>query len=134
MGGDPERDDVSAQYMGMALKKKSNLLRRLHMIQNREQKRSHILSVLMLLIISSIYIGSYLFILENSTFEQKITESDRYTTPRDDDIFAIQNDDNTYTIYLPSLGINEVVDSLELYPKIKVYSNKEEYNETIQNP
>ena len=134
MGGDPERDDVSAQYMGMALKKKSNLLRRLHMIQNREQKRSHLLSAAMLLIVGSIYIGSYLFILENSTFEQGITESDRYTTPRDDDIFAIQNDDSTYTIYLPSLGINEIVDSLELYPQIKIYSNKEEYNEKIQNP
>ena len=134
MEGDPERDDVSAQYMGMALKKKSNLLRRLHMIQNREQKRSHLLSAAMLLIVGSIYIGSYLFILENSTFEQGITESDRYTTPRDDDIFAIQNDDSTYTIYLPSLGINEVVDSLELYPQIKIYSNKEEYNEKIQNP
>ena len=134
MEGDPERDDVSAQYMGMALKKKSNLLRRLHMIQNREQKRSHLLSAAMLLIVGSIYIGSYLFILENSTFEQGITESDRYTTPRDDDIFAIQNDDSTYTIYLPSLGINEIVDSLELYPQIKIYSNKEEYNEKIQNP
>ena len=88
----------------------------------------------MLLIVSGIYIGSYIFILENSNFEQNIIESECYTTPRDDDCFAIQNSDGTYTIYLPSLGINEVVDSLELYPKIKIFSNKEEYNETIQNP
>ena len=88
----------------------------------------------MVLIVGGIYIGSYMFILENSNFEQNITESDRYTTPRDDDCFAIQNDDGTYTIYLPNLGVNEIVDSLELYPKIKIYCDKEEYNETIQNP
>lgn len=131
---DTTQKNDSSQYMGLALKKKSNLVRRLHMIQSKGKKHDYLLSVMMVLIVSGIYVGSYMLILENSNFEQDITESDRYTTPRDNDCFAIQNDDDTYTIYLPSLGITEVVDSLELYPKIKVYSSKEEYTEAIQNP
>ena len=131
---EPSQREEPSQYTGLALKKKSNLVRRLHMMQSKGNKHDYLLSALMLLIVSGIYIGSYIFILENSNFEQNIIESECYTTPRDDDCFAIQNSDGTYTIYLPSLGINEVVDSLELYPKIKIFSNKEEYNETIQNP
>lgn len=131
---EPSQKEDSSQYTGLALKKKSNLARRLHMMQSKGKKHDYLLSAMMVLIVGGIYIGSYSFILENSNFEQNITESDRYTTPRDDDCFAIQNDDGTYTIYLPSLGIDEVVDSLELYPKIKVYSSKEDYNEAIQNP
>ena len=131
---EPSQREEPSQYTGLALKKKSNLVRRLHMMQSKGNKHDYLLSALMLLIVSGIYIGSYIFILENSNFEQNIIESECYTTPHDDDCFAIQNSDGTYTIYLPSLGINEVVDSLELYPKIKIFSNKEEYNETIQNP
>ena len=131
---EPSQREDSSQYTGLALKRKSNLARRLHMMQSKGKKHDYLLSVVMVLIVGGIYIGSYMFILENSNFEQNITESDRYTTPRDDDCFAIQNDDGTYTIYLPNLGVNEIVDSLELYPKIKIYCDKEEYNETIQNP
>ena len=134
MGVDLDREEITSQYMGMALKRKSTLLRRLHMIQSRKQKRNRLLSAAMLLIVGSMYIGSYLFILENSSYEQKITESDNFTTPRDDDCVAIQNDDGTYTIYLSSFGLCETVDSLEYYAGITVYSSEEEYNEAIQNP
>lgn len=134
MGGELEPDDLSAQYMGMALKKKSNLSRRFYMMQCREQKRDYLLSTVMLLIVTSIYIGSYLVIYENSSYEQEINVSDAYVVPGNDDCFAIQNDDGTYTIYIPSLGIAEVFDSLENHNGIKVYSSKEEYNEAIQNP
>lgn len=134
MEGDQKRDDISAQYLGLALKKKSNLSRRIHMMQIKGQKRDYMLSVVMLLIVFGIYIGSYLFIFENSSYRQTIRESDTYTVPSDNDCFAIKNSDSTYTIYFPSWGYNETADSLDHYPKIKVYSNKEEYNETIQNP
>lgn len=129
----PQKND-SSQYMGLALKKKSNLVRRLHMIQSKGKKHDYLLSVMMVLIVGGIYIGSYLIILENSTYGQEIKEDETYVTPRDDDCFAIQNDDDTYTIYLPSLGINETVVSLEQYEGIKVYSSKEEYINAIQNP
>ena len=134
MGGELEPDDLSAQYMGMALKKKSNLSRRFYMMQCREQKRNYLLSTVIALAIVSIYIGSYLVIYENSCYDQTINASDAYIVPENDDCFAIQNDDGTYTIYLPSLGITETVDSLEYHNGIKVYSSREEYNEAIQNP
>lgn len=73
-------------------------------------------------------------ILENSSYRQEIEESEDYIAPKDDDCFAIQNDDGTYTVYFPSWGIDETVDSLEYYEGIKVYSSKEEYDETIQSP
>jgi len=134
MGGDQDRDDISSRNMGLALKKKSNLSRRFYMIQCKGQKRNYLLSATMLLFVIVIYIGSYLLIFENSSYRQTIRESDTYTVPNDNDCFAIQNDNGTYTIYFPSWGYNEIVDSLEHYPEIKIYSNKEEYHETIQNP
>lgn len=131
---EPSQKEDSSQYTGLALKKKSNLARRLHMMQSKGKKHDYLLSAMMVLIVGGIYIGSYLFILENSTYGQEIREDNTYVTPRDYDCFAIQNDDGTYTIYLPSLGINETVVSLEQYEGIKVYSNKEEYKDAIQNP
>lgn len=133
MEGDQEQDDVCIHHMGLALKKKSTLSHRLRMIQSKGQKRNYLLSVAMLLAVSCIYISSYLFILENSSYRQEITESDIYVI-QNDDCFAVQNDNGTYTIYIPSLGISEHIDSLEHYEGIKIYSSKEEYNETIQNP
>lgn len=133
MGGETERDDASTQYLGFSLKKKSNLSRRLYMIRRKGQKPGYLLSTVILLVVVGMYIGSYLVILENSVYEQEITESEAYVTP-DDDCFAIQNDDGTFTIYLPSWGISETVDSLEHHNGIKVYSSKEEYDEAIQNP
>lgn len=134
MGGEVEPDDLSAQYMGMALKKKSNLSRRFYMMQCRDQKRNYLLSTVLLLLVASIYIGSYLVIFENSSYRQEIKESDIYTLPYDNDCFAIQNPDGTYTVYYPNLGVYETVDYLEYYDGIKVYSSKEEYDEAIQNP
>jgi len=134
MGGDQNRDDASTQYMGLALKRTSNLSRRLRMIQSKGQKRNYLLSVILLLIVVSIYISSYMFIFENSSYRQTIRESDTYTVPSDNDCFAIPNDDSTYTIYFPRWGYNETVDSLEHYPEIKVYSSKEEYYKVTQNP
>lgn len=133
MGGELEKDDISSHYTGLAFKKKSSLARRFHMIQTRGQKHDYLLSTLVFLIIVGIYIGSYMFIYENSTYGQEISDSN-YITPCDDDCFAIQNNDGTYTIYIPTIGIDETVNSLENYPKIKVYSNKEDYDETIQDP
>lgn len=134
MGGDPDRDDTSSRYSGLAFEKKSSLSRRFHMIENRKQKHNYLLSTVMLLIMVSLYIGSYIFIFENSTYGQEICESNTYVVPSEEDCFAIQNGDNTYTIYFPNWGYSETTDSLEYYPKIKVYSNKEEYNETFKNP
>lgn len=134
MGGDPDRDDNSSQKTGLALKKKYNMSRRFRMIQSKEQKRNRLLSSAMLLFVVGMYIGSYLFIWENSTYGQEICESDAYITPRDEDCFAIRNEDGTYTVYIPTMGIDETVDSLEYYPKIKVYSTKEEYDKAIGKP
>ena len=134
MGNDPDRDDTYSRYAGLAFKKKSSLSRRFHMIENRGQKHDYLLSTVMLLITVSLYIGSYLFIFENSTYGAEICESNTYVVPSEDDCFAIQNGDSTYTIYFPNWGYSETADSLEYYPKIKVYSDKEEYDETFKNP
>lgn len=132
MGGKLEQDDLSAQYMGLALKKKSNLSRRFYMIQCRDQKRNYLLCTVMFLLVACIYIGSYLVIFENSSYKQEI--KDTYTVSDDYDCFAIQNDDGTYTVYYPEWGLSETVDFLEYYDGIMIYSSKEEYDEAIQNP
>lgn len=129
MGGDPDRDDIASHHTGLALKKTSSLSHRLCMIQSKGQKRNHLLSAVLLLIISSIYIGSYLFILENSSYRQEITESDIRTVPSDEDFFAIRNSDGTFTIYIPCMGISENVTTLEHYKGITIYSSEEEYKE-----
>lgn len=134
MESDLKKDSISSQYTGFALKKTSNMSRRLRMIQSKGEQRNYALSIVMSLAIIGMYVSSYLFILENSSYRQEITESDVFAVPSDKDLFAIQNEDGTYTIYFPSWGYNETTQSLENYPKIKVYSSKDEYDASNQNP
>ena len=133
MGGDPGRKDNSTQHTGLAFRRKYNMSRRFRMIEGKEQKRGHLFSAAMLLFVVGLYISSYLFIWENSTYGQEICESDTYITPHDEDCFAIRNDDDTYTIYFSGWGYSETADSLEHFPRIKVYSSIEDYNSAISN-
>ncbi len=116
----------------LTLDGKSSLMRRIHMMQRPQTKPNYPVSVALLLLVFGMYIGSYLIIFENSSYTPEITESESYVVPEDTNTYAIFNADGTYTVYLFDGRCTEIVDSLEYYPDIAVYSSKEEHDETVQ--
>lgn len=122
----------SSQFMGMTFSQKSSMSHRVNMIRNRKSKPDYLVSVALLLLTFSLYIGSYLIIFENNSYLPEITESESYVVPESTNSYAIPNADGTYTIYLFDGRCTEIVDSLEYYPDTVVYSSKEEHDETVQ--
>lgn len=111
--------------------KNSELHYRLRMMQSRYNKVNYWVCISMLLVMVSLYIGSYLFILEASAYEPEVEEF--FTTIAEDSTYAIKNEDGTYDIYLDGGIYLETTDTLEYYPPdITIYSSEEEYRE--KNP
>lgn len=108
------------------------LKRRIHMMQRPQAKPNYLVSVALLLLVFDMYIGSYLIVFENSSYAPEITESESYIQPERTNSYAVLNADGTYTIYLFDERYTEIVDSLEYYSDIIVYSSKEEHDETVQ--
>lgn len=131
-GGD--HDDFPSQFMGLTFNNEDGLQHRIHMMSNRNVKPNYLISVAWLLLAFGLYVGSYLVIFENASFRQLAAESENYILPEDSDNngYAIQNADGTYTIYLFDSRYVEIIDSLEFYPDVVVYSSKEEYDEAVQ--
>lgn len=125
-------DNYLSQTEKPALDGKSILSRRIHMMQRPQTKPNYLLSVALLLLTLGMYIGSYLIIFENYSYIPEITESRSYVAPEIINTYAIPNADGTYTVYLFDGRCTEIVDSLEYYPDIIVYSSKEEHDETVQ--
>lgn len=99
---------------------------RLCMMRSRYNRANYGICVGMLLLMLVLYIGSYLFIGEASGYKFEASES--LVTMTEDNVYAIQNEDGTYDIYLSDSTFIETTDSLEYYPAdIKVYSSEEEY-------
>lgn len=119
-------------YMGLTLNKKSSLEYRIHMIHNRNKKPNMLISGALLLLVFGLYFGSYLFVFENSSYDDSITKSENYIHLDANNSYAISNVDGSYTIYIYDGQYTEIVDSLEYYPDIIVYSSKEEHDETFQ--
>ncbi|MDE5950737.1 MAG: M56 family metallopeptidase [Acetatifactor sp.] len=111
---------------------KNILTRRIHMMQRPQTKPNYLVSVALLLLVFGMYIGSYLIVFENYSYMPEITESESYVVPESTNTYAIPNADGTYTVYLFDGRCTEIVDSLEYYPDIIVYSSKEEHDETVQ--
>lgn len=111
--------------------KNSELHYRLRMMQSRYNKVNYWVCISMLLVMVSLYIGSYLFTLEASAYGSEVAEF--FTTMPEDSTYAIKNEDGTYDIYLDGGIYLETTDTLEYYsPDITIYSSEEEYHE--KNP
>lgn len=111
--------------------KNSDLHYRLRMMQNCNNKVNYWACIGMLLLMVSLYIGSYLFILEASTYNPEVAES--FVTISEENISAVKNEDGTYDIYLDGGIYLETIDNLEYFPPdITIYSSEEEYHE--KNP
>lgn len=134
MKGSGDRDDFSSQFMGLTFSNEDGLHHRIHMMANRNVKPNYLISVALLLLALGLYIGSYLVIFENASYIYFPEDSENYIFPEEfaDDGYAIRNADGTYTVYLLNGRCTDVVESLEFYPGIVVYSSKEEYDETVQ--
>lgn len=81
----------------------------------------------------SLYLGSYLVIFESSSYDSLYQESDAYIVPDEENCYAIENPDGTYTVHFVDWDFPERVSSLEHYHGIEVYSSEEEYHERMQN-
>lgn len=127
-----EHNTLSSQFMGLTFQGDSSLARRIHMMQNRNHKPNYLISAALLLLVFGMYIGSYLVVFESSSYGRDIKESKTYILPENTDNYAIPNADGTYTVYILDGKCIEIVDSLECYYGIKVYSSKEEHDETVQ--
>lgn len=108
-----------------------SLNRRLRMIQHQGKKKNYLISIGVLLLIVSMYIGSYLVILEASVHGTNV-RGYQFATSKDN-VYAIQNEDDSYDIYIVNGYFLETTDTLELYPEnITIYSSEEEYHEKNQ--
>lgn len=133
MSGSRGNSDSTPKYMTMFLEKRSDLRHRLHMIQCNGKKPNFLLSFLILLVVLSLYLGSYLVIFENCSYDPLYQESESYIVPDQENCYAIENADGTYNIYFINWETPETVASLEHYHGIEVYSSEEERNEKVQN-
>ena len=124
--------DYLSQSEEPAFDGKNILTRRIHMMQRPKTKPNYLVSVALLLLVFGMYIGSYLIVFENYSNMPEITESESYIVPEGPNSYAIPNADGTYTVYLFDGRCTEIVDSLEYYPDIVIYSSKEEHDETVQ--
>ncbi len=108
-----------------------NLCRRLRMMRHRSDKKNYLISVGMLLLIVSMYIGSYLVILEANVYGPNV-KGYQFATSKDN-VYAIQKGDGSYDVYIVSGYFLETTDTLESYPlNITIYSSEEEYHEKNQ--
>lgn len=125
--------DTTPTQMEMFLEKKGDLWHRLQMIRYSGRKPNYLLSLLVLLMVISLYLGSYLVIFESCSYDSLYQESDAYIVPDEENCYAIENPDGTYTVHFVDWDFPERVSSLEHYHGIEVYSSEEEYHERIQN-
>lgn len=133
MSGSRGNSNTTPRHMRMFLEKRSDLKHRLHMIQCNGRKPNFLLSFLMLLVVLSLYLGSYLVIFENCSYAPLYKESEAYIVPNQENCYAIKNADGTYNIYFVDWKVFETVNSLDHYQGIEIYSSEEEYNEKTQN-
>lgn len=129
-GGDyaPEEGNQSSSLCHVG---GGSLYRRLRMIQHQGKKKNYLISIGVFLLIVSMYIGSYLVILEANVYGSNV-KGDQFATSKDN-IYAIQNEDGSYDIYMTSGFFLETTDTLKSFPaNITIYSSEEEYHEKNQ--
>lgn len=102
---------------------RGDMTKRFEMLLDFQSKKRHLLNLLVLLFVGVMYISSYLFIWEAKYGSSEYLE-DTFSAINEDTIYAILRDDNTYDVYYGDLLI-ENTDSLECYPGIQIYTEKE---------
>ena len=128
MNHEAKEDDHSAS---LCSRERSSFYQRLCMMHHQSEKRNYLTCVGMLILMVGIYIGSYLVILEASTYEFNI-EGYHFTT-KGNNVYAIENEDGSYSVYTTNGFFLETIDTLEYYPwNITIYSSEEEYHEKNQ--
>lgn len=81
--------------------------------------------IILTVLMASVYLTSYFFILESSYYRQQVVEESLFV-PDEDTTYFIQNDDLHYDVYINGI-YTETIDSLENYPNgIKIYNKKGE--------
>ncbi len=125
----------SSQPMFDFLKKESCYLvqsqdkdfkRRLIMLlQDFAMPKKVLISIIIILIMASVYLTSYFFIMEADYSRPHFVEESLFV-PDTDNTYFIQNNSLHYEVYINGIYL-ETVNSLEYYPKgIKIYNKKGE--------
>lgn len=96
--------------------------KRFTMLTASSKHKNHAVNVALLLVVVSINLLSYAFILEAYYISPEDNESTMNVT--EDSFYAILRDDNTYDIYYNGFFL-ENTDSLEYHTGIQVYTEKE---------
>lgn len=126
MDNGPKDDDHSA---ALCSRERGSLHQRLRMMDHQGEKRNILMCIGMLILIMGIYIGSYLVILEPSSYLPNVNG---YQPVPKDNLYAIERENGSYDIYT-SYGLHlETTDTLEHYWNITVYSSEEEFHEKNQ--
>ena len=127
---DVEHKDDDNLAASLCSQERSSLHKRLYMMWHHGEKKNHLLCIVMLLLMACLYIGSYLVILEPATYGSQI-QGDHISVR--DSIYAIENEDGSYDVYMISGTFLETVDTLEYYYwDIPIYSSEEKYHEKNQ--
>ncbi len=122
----PVSDAVSMPLFSSYADDSEDLVKRFEMLVSSNQKKKHSLNIAFLILVLSLYLSSYTFILE--AFYATPENIEDTFTPTEAGFYAIQKEDNTYDIYYDNLFI-ENTDSLEYYEGIQIYTEKEIYHE-----
>lgn len=125
----------SSQPMSDFLKKESCYLvqsqdkdfrrRLIILLQDFAMPKKVLISILLMVLMVSVYLASYFFILEAKYYFPQFIEESLFV-PNADNTYFIQNDSFHYEIYINGI-YTETVDSIERYPNgIKIYNKKGE--------
>ena len=125
----------SSQPMSDFLKKESCYLvqsqdkdfrrRLIILLQDFAMPKKVLISILLMVLMVSVYLASYFFIMEADYSRPHFVEESLFV-PDTDNTYFIQNDSLHYELYINGIYL-ETVDSLEYYPKgIKIYNKKGE--------
>lgn len=102
------------------------LTKRFEMLIASSQKKNNTLNLTLLFPVIVLQLLSHLFILEANYYTEEVQETTIGITQ--DNAYAIQKEDGTYDVYGFGLLL-ENTDSLDYYPGIPIYTEKEYENE-----
>lgn len=113
------RQDPMANVISLARGDEKILTKRFKMLLEQKRKKNKALNLLLIFIVGSIYVSSYLFSFEADYYTEEALETafqiNMYNS------YIIQNNSGTYELYYNNVKIEEL-DSLDYYYDIPVYT------------
>ena len=100
------------------------MTRRFETFMQSNNKKNHVINIILCILIGCIYICSYLFIFEADYFTNEAEEESFRTI--DVNSYAVDNGDGTYSVYVLDICV-DIVDSLEYYGEDLPVLTKEEF-------